>query len=115
LERKQIDRQRIDLEFGRLRQETLIDKLTRAKDAEVRLVGQEDLDGSTMFIYQYSYEGLQGTGTWTQTRVWVGVGNELPKKIEVESRTSQKGLQFTFKTTTTYFDYDADIVIEAPM
>jgi hypothetical protein len=85
------------------------------KDADVKLVGQEELDGSPVVIYQYSYAGPQGTGTRIQTRVWVGVGNGLPTKIEVESWTSQKGLQFTLRTTTTYFDYDADIVIEAPL
>lgn len=112
---KQFGPERIELEYARLRNAVLIDHLTRARDADVRLAGQVELDGSTMLIYQYSYAGPPEQVTRHPAEVWVGVRDGLPHRIEVGWGTTQKGLKFSFKTTTSYFDYNADVIIEAPM
>lgn len=111
---KQVEPQRMELEFARLRHAGLIDNLSGARNVDVKLAGQEELDGSMMLIYQYSFSPPE-TVMKLHNRVWVGVGDGLPHKIEVKWGTTQKGLKFAFKTTTTFFDYNADIVIRAPM
>lgn len=114
-QRKQFEPGRIELEVARLRNSQLIDDLTKAREADVKLAGQVELDGSTMLIYQYSYAGPREEVTRYPAEVWVGVRDGLPHRIEVGWGANQKGLQFSFKTTTSYFDYNADVTIEAPM
>lgn len=114
-QKKQIAPGRGKTEFARLRHELLIESLTRAKDIDVKLIGKEELNGSTMSIYQYSFVASPEVPIRIQAKIWVGEQEGLPYQIETGARVNHKGLKFNFKTTTTYSDYNSDIKIEAPL
>ncbi len=74
----------------------------------IQLVGPEVLDGTPTLVYQYS-TSLAGPPPSTYTsKVWIGVADNLPRKVE---STSAAGV----KTTIIYYDYNANIVINAPI
>ena len=74
---------------------------------DVKLIGAEVLDGTPTMVYQYTTK----IGTQPQpftSKIWVGVSDNLPRKIESESQPGQK-------TTITFYDYGANIAINPPI
>lgn len=114
-QKKQVDSQRMDREFAMRRHEGLIERLAKAKNAEVRLAGQEVFVGSKMSVFVYSYSDAGEIGVRMQTKVWVGVADGLPYKTEVVTRMRLDKLVFILTITTTFFDYNANLVIEPPV
>src|ERR1044072_3591692 len=54
-QKTEIDPQSLDL--FRFRDQMLIESLTKARDEDVELVGQEELNGSMMLVFQHSFSG----------------------------------------------------------
>ena len=75
---------------------------------DVKLVGTDILDGTPTFVYQYTTTIKGPPARTTTSKVWVGMADNLPRKRETEPKAGQK-------TTTTYYDYNANITINAPM
>ena len=75
---------------------------------EVKFIGPDILDGVPMLVYQYT-STVKGPPAFTTTsKVWVAVSDSLPRKMESTSTTGSK-------TVTTIYDYNANIVINAPI
>jgi hypothetical protein len=75
----------------------------------IQLIGPEVLDGTPTLVYQYTTT-TKGTPPETFTsKVWIGVADNLPRKLESVSPTTGA------KTTIIYYDYNANIVINAPI
>jgi len=102
-------------ELYRERDEMLIQNLAKAPDSAITFVGRDELEGRPMFVFQHGFEGAPGLPGSSRTKTWVGVKDGFPYKIELESRVSYNGREFSTKTTTTYSDYNADISIEPPI
>lgn len=111
-QKQEVDPQKV--EFTRWRDEMLIENLAKASDNEVIFVGRDELEGAPMFVYQHSFGGTSDAATGSKTKTWVGVKDGLPYKIEMDAWVSPDQ-RMTVKTTTVYFDYNANIVIEPPM
>lgn len=75
---------------------------------DVKLVGTDVIDGTPTFVYQYTTTIKGPPARTTTSKVWVGMADNLPRKRETEPKAGQK-------TTTTYYDYNANITINAPM
>jgi len=75
---------------------------------ETKLIGAEVLDGTPTTVYQYTTTIKTPTPTTVTSKVWIGVADGLPRKME---STTKAGV----KTVTTYYDYNANIVIEPPI
>lgn len=80
------------------------------KNAEVRLVGPDTLDGKPMTVYEYTRRNVMGTEANSRAKAWISAADNLPHRMETE--TDLKGM--TSKATITYFDYNADIKIDPP-
>ena len=113
-EEKAANPQRIQNEFTKIRQEVLIESLTRAKTDAVKLIGQNTLAGAPVYVYQFSYFP-PGVSIRHNAKIWVGVDDGLPRKVEEEHSLTQAGLTMNFKVTTSYSDYNSDIKIERPL
>ena len=87
--RTQIDPKQ--LELTRTRDQALIENLSKTKDEEVKFLGQENLNGSQTFVYQYSFAGLPEVPGRSQTKTWVGVSDGLPHKVEMDAETAYQG------------------------
>jgi len=93
--------------------ETKLDALLQSV-SEFRLVGPEVLDGTPTLVYQYKTTTAQPPATGT-SKIWIGVADNLPRKIEGDSTSTLNGQTHSAKTTFLYYDYNADIKIEAPI
>ena len=82
--------------------------------SEFRLVGPEILDGTPTLAYQYKANSAEPPATGT-SKIWIGVADNLPRKIEIDSTSTLNGQTYSAKTTRLYYDYNADIKIEAPI
>jgi hypothetical protein len=65
------------------------------------LVGPDILDGKPMLVYQYTLNN-------SPAKLWVGVADGLPYKVESVSKSGAK-------TTVTISDYNAQIVLTPPI
>lgn len=108
----QIDPQQ--LEFARVRDRMQIENLNKAKDADVKFSGGAQ-DGMQAFVYEQSVTAAPKTVMRSKTTTWVGIADGLPRKVELVADTDFDGSQQSIKVTTTYYDYNAGIKIEAPM
>jgi hypothetical protein len=85
----------------------------RGSVSNVSLVGPEVVDGTPTLVYQYDVaEPAAPAGAKVgpmHAKVWVGVADRLPRKLEVS------GGPGGGTTTITYYDYNAPITIEAPI
>jgi outer membrane lipoprotein-sorting protein len=83
-----------------------------ASVSNVKLVGPEVVDGTPTLAYTYEIASPAvppaKTSTLVNAKMWVGVADKLPRKLEM---TSPDGSV----TTVTYGDYNAPITIEAPV
>jgi hypothetical protein len=75
---------------------------------ETKFIGPDVLDGSLTSVYEYTTTIKTPTPMTTTSKVWVGVADGLPRKRESASKSG-------IKSVTTYYDYNANIVIEPPI
>lgn len=75
---------------------------------DVKLVGTELLDGTPTFVYQYTTTIKGPPAQKFTSKVWIGVSDNLPRKLESEPKAGQK-------TTVIYYDYNANITINPPI
>lgn len=113
-QKKQADTGRVKLELAKLRHEGLVENLSKAKDTDVSFSGREVVDGIATLVYQFSFNVQQEVLLTYRNKVWVRTEDGFPHKIELETLNTHKGLRIGFKTTTTYYDYNADIKIDTP-
>jgi hypothetical protein len=85
-----------------------IEELSR--DAEVKFIGPDLLDGRPMLVYQYTLKNSAGTAGTTTSKMWVGPLDGLPRKSEIEG--DVKGGKS--RMVITWYDYNSDISIEPP-
>ncbi|MBF6614462.1 MAG: hypothetical protein IVW55_15205 [Chloroflexi bacterium] len=89
--------------------------------SNVQALGTEDLDGMPTLVYQYEFrprttDTPEPNMRALNTKMWVAVSDGLPRKsvvygtakVNEQTRTSPP-------TTIIYYDYNADIKIEAPI
>jgi hypothetical protein len=111
--RTQVDRDK--LELTRTRDQALIESLSKAKEEDVRFLGQENLNGTPSFVFQYVFTGSQGVPMKSQTKTWVGISDGMPHQVEIDAETSYQGKPVSVKSVTVYSDYNSDFKIESPM
>jgi hypothetical protein len=98
--------------FAGLRDKKLFDSMT--KDAEVKFIGPDSLDGAPMLVYEYKLKNAMGTSSNSTSKVWISTADGLPRKSESDAEIAIDGKATKTHTTSTYSDYNADISIEAP-
>ena len=81
------------------------------------VVGKETVEGKSMTVYRYYSSakfagGLASGGAWS--KMWVDVAG-LPRKVESESKGQVLGFSSTSNTTSIYYDFGANIRINAPI
>ena len=81
------------------------------------IVGKDTVEGKSMTVYRYYSSakfagGLASGGAWS--KMWVD-GTGLPRKLESESRGQVLGFSSTSNTTSIYYDFGANIRINAPI
>lgn len=108
----QVDPQK--LEMTRMRDRMVIENLRKAQDADIKFSGGVQ-DGMQAFVYEQTIRAAPKIVTRSRTTTWVGVADGLPRKLEITADTDFDGRALTLKSTTTYYDYNADIRIEAPL
>jgi len=84
-----------------------IQKTAQQQLKDVVKVGNEILDGVPTTAYTYT-EVSTSTSAPVQVKLWVGLTDRLPRKIEIT-----EGGKVT--TRMTYYDYNAPFTIEAPI
>lgn len=95
--------------ISQFRDPKMIEELRNSTDA--KFLGTDSIDGMPMNIYQYTVKNAFGTNMTTTSKAWVGVSDNLPRKMESEADVNGK----PSKVRITYYDYNADIKIEPPM
>lgn len=95
---------RLDFSFVDLKK--IEDELGATK--ETKFLGPEILDGIPTLVYQYTTTIKTPVTATTVSKVWIGVADQLPRKSEALGQSGSK-------TTTLYYDYNANIIIEAPI
>jgi hypothetical protein len=100
--------------LSQFRDPKLIDAI--AEKAAVKYLGTESLNGAPMVVYQHTIKDLLGPGKDGVTKEWIGVSDSLLHQTESESDIDPLGTgkMIHSKTIATFYDYDADIKIEAP-
>jgi hypothetical protein len=91
----------------------VLEQLT--KDADIKFLGPDLLDGSPTLVYQYTLTGELGKDIKNTAKTWIGATDSLPRKTESEGDFNFAGTSVHTKTTVTYSDFNADIKIEPPM
>ncbi len=77
-------------------------------NSQVKFVGAEVLDGVPTVVYQYTTT-IKGPPAQTiNTKVWIGVADNLPRKVETSPKAGQT-------TTIIFSDFNAPITINAPI
>lgn len=84
-------------------------------NADVKLIGNETLDGLPMLVYQHTFKNLPSEAAKVTTKTWVGVNDGLPHKTEAQTKVDYQGDTYTVNVTTTYYDFNAEIKIQPPM
>lgn len=100
--------------LSQLRDPKLIDAI--AEKAEVKYMSADTLNGAPMLVYQHTIKDLLGPGKDGVTKEWIGATDSLLHQTESESDIDPLGTgkMIHSKTTVTFYDYNADIKIEAP-
>ena len=80
------------------------------KNTTVKALGPDTLDGMPMNVFETITANAPGTDSPVHGKIWVGAADNLPRRAETVGEFKGK----TSKVTITYFDYNADIKIEAP-
>jgi hypothetical protein len=87
----------------------MIDELT--KNAQVKFLGPEVLDGTPTLVYEYTLANAFGTNMTSTSKTWIGASDSLPRKSETEAEINKQ----KSKTVITFYDYNASINIEPPI
>ncbi len=74
------------------------------KDAQVRLIGPDTINGKRMMIYEVIYNTPE---IKSNSRIWISTDDHLPYKTEITYNGN-------LKSTTFYTDFNAPIRIVAP-
>jgi hypothetical protein len=87
-----------------------------AEKAQVKYLGTDSLSGAPMLVYQFTMKDLLGPGKDGVSKIWIGATDSLQHQVESESDVDplNTGKMIHTKITSTFYDYDADIKIEAP-
>jgi hypothetical protein len=80
------------------------------KSTDVSLVGADTVEGVPTLVYRYSMKDPFGMKSTSNCKMWVGLADSLPRKMEVEGEFNK----MKSRSTVTYYDYGADIKIEPP-
>lgn len=80
------------------------------KSTDVGLIGAEVVEGVPTLVYRYSLKNAFGMNFTSNCKMWVGVTDSLPRKMEVDGVFNK----VKSKSIVTYYDYGADIKIEPP-
>jgi hypothetical protein len=80
------------------------------KSTDVGLIGAEVVEGVPTLAYRYSLKNAFGMNFTSNCKMWVGVTDSLPRKMEVEGEFNK----VKTRSAVTYYDYGADIKIEPP-
>ena len=99
--------------IAQFRDPKVIDELS--KDAEIKFIGPDTVDGMPAMVYQYILNDPQRKGFKNTSKTWVGVVNNLPLKTESEGEVEMMGKTVKSKSTMTYSDFGAEIKIERPI
>lgn len=75
--------------------------------ADVRLVGEEAVNGVKTLVYEYNNKG-EGNPADNDSKIWVAKDSGLPLKIESRYKSG------SLKATVVEYEYDPNIKIEAP-
>ncbi len=94
-----------DLSFANAKK--FLDDLGAATD--IKFIGPDLLDGTPTLVYQYTTTFKGPPAITTVSKVWVAVSDNLPRKSEATNSITGA------KTVTTYYDYNANITINAPI
>jgi outer membrane lipoprotein-sorting protein len=95
-----------------VRDPKVIDDIT--KEADVKFLGTEQLNGQPMNVYQYTLKNALGSGVNSITKTWVSQTDHRPYKIETDQELNVNGKTEKSHTSSSYVDYDTDIRIQAP-
>ncbi len=103
----------LKLEYGSI--EAFRKRISDAHDA-----GTEELGGTATKTYQYVEKQTSVTRSMTVTistvnKLWVGAEDGLPRKSSIDSTTEYSGRSMNTKVSIFFYDYNADIKIEAPI
>ncbi|MEK6302189.1 MAG: hypothetical protein AABO41_15880 [Acidobacteriota bacterium] len=80
------------------------------KSTDVVLAGADTVDGVPTLAYRYTMKNPFGMKSTSSCKMWVGLADSLPRKMEVEAEFNK----MKTRSVVTYYDYGADIKIEPP-
>jgi hypothetical protein len=80
------------------------------KSTDVALVGDDTVEGVPTLVYRYSMKDPFGMRFTGNCKMWVGLTDSLPRKMEVEGEFNK----MKTRSVVTYYDYGANIRIEPP-
>jgi len=80
------------------------------KSTDVEQAGAETVEGVPTLVYRYTMKDPFGMKSTSSCKMWVGVADSLPRKMEVEADFNK----MKTRSVVTYYDYGAEIRIEPP-
>ena len=80
------------------------------RSTDVALIGDDTILGEPTLVYRYSIKNPFGMSMANNCKMWVGLTDSLPRKMEVEGEFNKT----KSRSVVTYYDYGADIKIEPP-
>lgn len=80
------------------------------KSTDVVLAGPDTVDGVPTLAYRYTMKNPFGMKSTSSCKMWVGLTDSLPRKMEVEAEFNK----MKTRSVVTYYDYGANIKIEPP-
>ena len=110
--------QKLPLNFGNMIEQYRKDpSLVESTVSGATVVGKDVVEGKSMTVYRYYSSakiagGLASGGAWS--KMWVDSAG-LPRKIESEGKGQVLGFTNTSTTTSVYYDFGANIRINAPI
>lgn len=110
--------QKLPLNFGNMIEQYRKDpSLIESAVGGATVVGKDTVEGKSMTVYRYYSSakfagGLASGGAWS--KMWVDSAG-LPRKVESESKGQVLGFTSTSTTTSVYYDFGANIRINAPI
>ena len=86
----------------------------------VKRLGTERVNGVQTRIYQYDVAATTGEGVAqgdisSRQKLWVGVADGLPRKVQTRSEATIQGNNVKTTTDAEYYDINADFEIEPPI
>ena len=94
--------------MNKIRDTKQLDEIRKSTD--VALVGADTVEGVPTLVYSYSMKNPFGMSFTNNCKMWVGLADSLPRRMEVEGEFNKQ----KSRSLVTYYDYGADIKIEPP-